>query len=118
MLEEFKELRKKGLKVKGYWVKLRARQLLAEIEPDSTFKFSDGWFDNFETRNNISLRRATNTAQKLATDKLSLVKGFYQTIRRLAHREEGTASFDVGRFKLNQKVNMDQTPLLFCFASG
>jgi hypothetical protein len=32
LLEEFKELRKKEVKVKGYWFKLTARQLPAEIE--------------------------------------------------------------------------------------
>jgi hypothetical protein len=56
LLEEFKELRKKEVKVKGYWFKLIARQLPAEIEPDSTFKFSDGWFNKFKTRNKIGLR--------------------------------------------------------------
>ena len=41
---EYKELRKKGLKVKGWWFRLRAQQILAELEPDTNFLFSNGWF--------------------------------------------------------------------------
>ena len=81
LVREFKELREKGLKVKGYWFKIRARQLLQQIEPGSTFQFSDGWFDRFKARQNISLRRTTNTAQIPAEDKLSLIRGFHHTIR-------------------------------------
>ena len=118
ILEEFKEMRRKGLKVKRYWFKFRARQLLAELEPDNNFKFSNGWFDRFKARNNISLRRATNTAQKPATDKLSLIRNFHSTIRREAKPSNGENVFNVGRFKLHQVANKDQTPLPFTFASG
>ena len=118
LMEEFREMRGKGLKVKGYCFKLRARQLLSEMEPESSFKFSDGWFDRFKARNKISLRRATNTAQRPASDKLSLVRHFHTTIRSTTKPAEGAESFDVGRFKLHQVANMNQTPLPFMFASG
>lgn len=37
VMTESKEMRRKGLKVKGYW---RAKQLLAERDPENSFKFS------------------------------------------------------------------------------
>ena len=88
------------------------------MEPENNFKFSSGWFDRFKARNNISLHRSTNTAQKPATDKLSLIRQFHTTIRREAKPSDEAPSFDVGRFKLHQIANMDQTPLPFTFASG
>ena len=43
---EFREMRQKVLKVKGYWFKLRARQLLEEKELGATFLFQmDGLID-------------------------------------------------------------------------
>ena len=34
---------------------LRAKQLLAESDPENSFSFSCGWFDRFKAGNNISL---------------------------------------------------------------
>ena len=62
LFREFQELRKKGLKVKGYWFKIRAKQILSELQPEAHFVCSDGWFDRFKARHKISLRRPTNTA--------------------------------------------------------
>ena len=118
LIEEFRELRRKGLKVKGYWFKIRAKQILAQLKPEAQFAFSDGWFTGFKQRNNLSLRRATNTAQQPRTDKVSMLQHFHRTIRRVAAVEETTSSSDVGRFSLSQIANMDQTPLPFSFAGG
>ena len=49
--------------MKGFWFRLRAKQILAEMEPEATFSFCNGWFDRFKVRHKISLRRATNVAQ-------------------------------------------------------
>ena len=114
---EFREMRQKGLKVKGYWFKLRARQLLEEKEPGATFQFSNRWFDRFKARHKISLRRPTNTAQTPASDKESLISGFHHLLRREAKPKDVAVS-DVGRFSLAQIANMDQTPLPFTFSSG
>ena len=67
--EEYKELRAKGLKVKGYWFKVRARQLMEEICPGKPFAFSDGWFAAFKERYSISFRQVTNQCQRPASDK-------------------------------------------------
>ena len=37
-MAEFKEMRRKGVKVKGYWFKLRAKQLPTERGSENSFK--------------------------------------------------------------------------------
>ena len=61
---EYKELRKKGLKMKGWWFRLHAQQILTELEPDTDFQFSNGWFLGFKKRHRISMRRATRKSQE------------------------------------------------------
>ena len=116
LYREYRQLRKRGLKVKGYWFKVRAKQLLAEKVPEASFLFSDGWFDAFKQRHRISLRRATNVSQKPADDKRGAIQGFHLTIREVAR--EGEIKGPLGQFLLHQVANMDQTPLPFCFSNG
>ena len=61
---EYKDLRKKGLKVKGWWFRLRARQILGELQPEANFCYSDAWFSGFKKKYRLSMRHATNTCQK------------------------------------------------------
>ena len=84
---EYKELRKKGLKVKGWWFRLRAKQILTELESDTNFQFSNGWFLDFKKRHRISMRWATNTCQREPDDKHSAVQHFHRNIRRKQLRE-------------------------------
>ena len=42
--KEFRELRRRGIKVKGWWFKSRAKQLLELSNPNNSFVYSDGWF--------------------------------------------------------------------------
>ena len=70
---EYKDLRKKGLKVKGWWFRLRARQILSELQPEANFCYSDAWFSGFKKRYRLSMRRATNTRQKEPADKRSSI---------------------------------------------
>ena len=71
LYKEYKQIRKQGLKVKGYWFNIQAEQLLKEMEPDASFKFSTGWFNAFKVCRKISFTRSKNTAQKPADDKQS-----------------------------------------------
>ena len=64
LYDSYKELRRKGLKVKRWWFLLKAKSILKEIDSESTFRFSDDWFTGFKRCHKISLRRATNTSQK------------------------------------------------------
>ena len=102
LYNEFKELRKKGnlgsvsyaiadlsfemlgLKVKGYWFRVRGRQILADMNPEADFSFCNGWFDRFKARHKISLRRSTNVAQKPASDKRGAIQSFHRNIRQVS----------------------------------
>ena len=118
LFEEYQELRKKGLKVKGYWFRIRARQLLDSMHPEATFYFSNCWFKAFKDRHGISLRRPTNICQRPAEDKMTAVQSFHKDLRQKAAVRDGEERRDVGRFSLSQIANMDQTPLPFCFTDG
>ena len=39
---EFRELRRRGMKVKGWWFRSRAKQIMESSSPGAAFKFSDG----------------------------------------------------------------------------
>ena len=82
--------------------------------PDNTFKYSLGWFTRFKTRYKISLRRATNTAQKVPQDKEAAIQEFHRQIREVQAPSEGDGPQEE-QFKLCQIANVDQTPLPFSF---
>ena len=77
---EFRELRRRGIRVKGWWFLTRDKQLLPEN--DSGFKFSKGCFNHFKMRYKISLKLPTNTAQKQPTDKEEAIRKFHHEIRQ------------------------------------
>ena len=107
---EFRELRRKGLKVKVWWFKARAKAILSTTHPNNTFKYSEGWFTRFKKRYKISLRRSTNKAQKHPETK-------EDDIRKVQISSEGDGQKEE-KFQLCQIANMDQTPLPFSFTSG
>ncbi len=102
--------------MKGWWFKLRANQILKEIEPDSWFSFSEGWFKGFKRRFRISVRRATNSCQKEPEDKRFVIQGFHRSIRRIAL--DGQSISPLGQWTDRNIANMDQTPLPFTFCGG
>lgn len=89
---------------------------MEEVDPQSTFTFSDGWFGGFKKRFGISVRRATNTCQKQPEDKRSAIQCFHRNIRRTATESEQVGP--LGQWTLQQIANMDQTPLPFTFCGG
>ena len=117
LVEEFKELRQKGLKVKHYWFKTRACQLMREMHPDDDFRLSQGWFDRFKARNDLSYRRATNVAQQKPSDHEIKIRSFHQEIRQVAASGDKEAG-QLGKFSLSTIANVDQTPLPFTFNKG
>ena len=70
--------------MKGFWFRLRAKQILAEMEPEATFSFCNGWFDRFKVRHKISLRRATNVAQRPADNNRKAIQRFHLGIRQVS----------------------------------
>ena len=117
--KEFRELRRKGLKVKAWWFKSRAKKILESTDPNKaeSFKFSDGWFTRFKSRYKISLRRPTNTAQREPSEKEAAIQEFHRQIRQHQFPESGDGPQEE-KFQLHQLANVDQTPLPFAFTSG
>ena len=116
LYREYRGLRRKGLKVKGWWFRTRAKAILQELYPDETFQFSNSWFTGFKTRSRISLRRGTNTCQKQPADKRIAIQSFHRAIRNEA--QNGDFVGPLGKFELSQIANVDQTPLPFTFTDG
>ena len=114
--DEYKYLRKQGLKVKSCWFRAKAKELLSIICPDAKFAFSEAWFTRFKDRFGISLRRATNVCQRPPEDKVAAILTFHEAIRELAI--EGEQKGPQGKWSLEQIANVDQTPLPFCFTDG
>ena len=108
LYREYKQLRKQGLKVKGYWFKVRAKQLLTEMDPEASFhSLMVG-----------SFRRSRNVAQKSADDKQAAIQGFHRNIRQIVSK--GRQIGPLGELQPHQiaNVHVDQTPLPFCFSEG
>lgn len=117
LYSEYKEMREKGLKVKGWWFRVRSKQLHKDLYSDrEEFSCSEGWFSRFKRRHKISLRRATNTCQRPPDDKRTSMQKFHQSIRKAA--KTGESAGPLGRWKLSSIANMDQTPLPFSFTAG
>ena len=113
LYNEYKELRRKGLKVKGWWFRVQAKQILGELHPDAEFLFLNSWFEGFKSHHRISLRRATNACQKPPDDKMETIQQFHQSIQIKARSQD--ASGPLGSWSLRQIANVDQTPLPFTF---
>ena len=80
---EFQQLRRRGIKIKGWWFKKRAKQIFNEQYPGQTFYFSDGWFAGFKKRYKISLRHANNSCQKPPESKKEAIRHFHDLERFL-----------------------------------
>ena len=115
LYSEYKELKKKGAKVKGWWFCLRRKQILCELQPEANFGYSDAWFSRFKKCYRLSMRRATNTRQEPA-DKCSAIQQFHHSIQRAA--KEGDQVGPLGWWIPNTITNTDQTPLPFTFSDG
>lgn len=114
---EFRELRRKGLKVKAWWFRNRAKQILESSPSANSFKFSEGWFNGFKRRYKISLRRPTNTAQTPPNEKEGAIMAFHKQIRKIQLSGEGDGQQEE-KFGLHAIANVDQTPLPFSFTKG
>ena len=96
---EFRELRRKGVKVKAWWFKARAKKILESHPNACTFKYSDGWFTRFKCRYNISFRKPTNTAQRAPSEKEETIQEFHRQIREVQFDGESDGPQEE-RFKL------------------
>ena len=113
LYREHRDLRRKGLKVKGWWFRTKAKQIFEELYPDETFQFFNSWFTGFKTRSHISLRRGTNTCQRQPADKKAAIHGFHRAIRSKA--KSGDLVGPLGKFELRK---IAQAPHPFTFTDG
>ncbi len=110
LYEEYKDLRKKGLKVKKWWFVLRAKEILKETNPESTgFAFTDDWFTGFKRRHNISLGQ-TRVKKSLKIKDQSL-NNFIAT-----SDQTGEEVGPLRKWTVQQVANVD--PLPFTFTGG
>ena len=64
LYQELCDLRKKGVKVKEWWFRQKAKKILRELQPDNAFKFSDRWFYSFSKSLSYIVAKTLHTAQK------------------------------------------------------
>lgn len=122
---DFYELRSLGRPVGRRWFIAKAKEIFRRLYPQlisespsghisyGGFKFSNSWFQGFQRRQRISLRKTTNQAQKEPEHYLPGMQSFHQFIRKVAKPKDYEEHKDIGRFKLANIANMDQTPMPF-----
>lgn len=132
----FKAARALGRQIDRRWFIRHAKAIYREQYPERIltnngkleylkFKFSNGWFQGFRRRFRISNRCRTKQGQKVPEDFRPKIQAWLQYNRRQTVIRKDGSSFQglprgptvpvVGRFKLSEIANMDQTPLAFDF---
>ena len=89
-------MRHQGKPVKAWWFVRRGKQILGKLEPDHNFLFSNHWFERFQNRYNISLRRKKHCYQKPPTALEPAIKKFHSSLLRLRN---------TGNFKASDLAN-------------
>jgi len=136
--KEFEDARAKGRKIDDRWLLRHAKKIYQELHPKRVtrlengmykylrFRFSHGWFNGFKQRFNISFRAGTKRAQKAPEELRLTIQAWLQFNCRntvvLENSDCGTPCGKdipvVGRFKLSEIANMDQSPLPFELCKG
>jgi hypothetical protein len=134
----FEQARAQGRKVSFKWILRHAREIYGEIHPDRVvydetgkkrylgFRWSPGWYRGFRRRYHISLRCGTKRAQKAPEDLRPVIQSWLQYNRRMTvitvhsdcGKQRDASVPTVGRFKLSEIGNMDQSPLPFELQRG
>lgn len=121
----FADRRQIGRVVWHKWFERNAKILFSKLYPqsNSVFCFSPGWFRNFLSRNNISLRIITNQVQETPIEYLDTIINFLCFNRRNSQLRDGTQDqvrgiLEIGRYICANIVNMDQTPLPWEYLEG
>jgi hypothetical protein len=137
--KEFVQARAEGMIISGRWFLVYACAIYRCLYPYrisqdketgrfeyNLFSFSGTWFLGFKTRYRIVLRCKTKQAQKPPEDFREKIENWLRfncrnTIINIDSNcgiLRPLATLLVGRFKLSEIANMDQTPIAFEFLSG
>ena len=116
LCKEYWSFRERGIKIKGWWFKARAKQLLEAAHMNSQFKIFNAWFHWFKCHYKISLWCPTNKAQRIPKDKRELIRNFHWKICQEA--AVGSQIGKLGQFTSSFVANVDQTLLPFTFTNG
>jgi hypothetical protein len=131
--------RGEGQIISGRWFLVHAKAIYRRLYPRrisqdevtgrftyTLFSFSTTWFSGFRKRYRIKMRCKTKQAQNPREDFREKIEAWLQFNRRNTIINLGSdcgkpRSIEVplvGRFKLSEIANMDQTPIAFGFLSG
>lgn len=132
---KFDDARLKGRMTSAKWLIRHAMEIYAELHPHRVvrregarhiylgFKFSPDWLHGFKKRYHISYRAGTKRAQQPPDALFPTVQRRLQFNRRNSvvgpdsdcGKPRGSSVPVVGRYKLSEITNMDQSPLSFGF---
>ena len=116
LIAKFKEQRKEGRRVSARWFKKKATQIAKELQKED-FKASKGWFYMFLKRNNLSLRKKTNSKKASVVEKRPDIQRFHSKLCLVL----GTGTNvhpKWGCFLPKNRWNVDQVPMPFSCVPG
>jgi hypothetical protein len=122
LIDDMKARRTRGARVSSFWIKHRAKALVAEMHPNQLFSASNGWLFRFMRRRNIKFRKTINVKAQSAEDKRDKIVAWHQRIRNevLPYCDTHVGAFHpyYGRFAPEKRYNMDQIPMPFVVEQG
>ena len=123
LYDKYRERREEYKAVRRGWLHREANRAFTACYPNmsiSEFHFSDGWLAGFLSRHRITLRFATNKAQKIPEEYLQSILSWLRFNRRNSQIRPATSDEErvVGRYLLESICNIDETPLPFEFLDG
>lgn len=124
--ERFIDAREEGKVIRRGWFRRQCRELWTTCYSDKveSFSFSNGWFHSFLAWHNISLRFGTNKASQLPVNYQDTIINWLRFNRRNSQIRSdnehglGDSTEIIGRYRLSNICNMDQTPLPFEYLDG
>ena len=121
VVAEFKLRRAKGSKVSKLWIKTKMKQKIEACygeEAAKKFRGSDNWFQRFQKRHGICLRRRTNKKKDAAVQGKETIQMFHRDLRKAIQSKRRINKSTVvdrkyGRWLPQNRYNVDQVPLPF-----
>ena len=116
--------RQKGRLIRRGWFRTQAKVLFVKHYSLSAnmFVFSTGWFNGFLKRWGISCRALTKMSSRLPDEYKQLAVNWLRFNRRNSQPrnvfERSKITSDIGRFRLSDILNLDETPIPFEYLDG